>query len=1049
MILSDVSVTRPVFATVISLLLMAFGLVAFDRLPLREYPDIDAPIVTINTTYTGAAASIVETRVTQVIESRISGVEGIRYISSTSEDGRSRVSVEFDISRNIDDAANDLRDRVSGVLDNLPEEADPPEVEKADSNDDVIYWLSLSSETRNSLELTDYAIRYLEDRLSILPGVARVRIGGGLEYAMRIWIDRQKLAARNLTVADVEAALRAENVELPAGDVESVDRQFTVRLQRSYRTPDDFKNLVISRGDMGYLVRLSDVARVEKGAIEDRTLYRGNGKSMVGLGIIKQSKANTISVVDAAKVEAKRIAETLPDDIQIVESYDTSVFVRSAIHEVYITLAIAVILVVIIIYMFLGSWRATLVPAVTLPVSLLATSILLYAFDYSINILTLLAIILAIGIVVDDAIVVLENIYRRIEEGESPLVASFHGTRQVGFAVVATTIVLVSVFLPITFIEGNIGRLFSEFAVAMAVSILFSMLVALTLCPMLSSKILKHSEPGGLVEKIDRVFAKLRDKYTASLQSSLKAPVLVLAVFVGVIAVTGWLFTQVPGEYTPQEDRGVFTVNVTGPEGASFAYIKDYMDEIERRLLKYQESGDVQRVIVRAPAGFGAASFNSGIFIVLLNNDWSARRSGWDIMDDVRKDMADLTGVRIFPTMRQGLVSAGGKPVQFVIGGGTYEEVARWRDILLAKINENNPGLTGIDWDYKETTPQLSIVIDRDRAADLGVSITTIGSTLESVLGSRQVTTYIEDGEEYDVLVEGERDAQRTPTDISNLYVRSDTTQQLIPLSNLVKIEEFADSNRLNRYNRIRSITLDATLEQGYTLGEALTYLEGLVRDNLPDTAVIDYKGESLEYKRSGSSLYFVFALGLVVVYLVLAAQFESFVHPFVIILTVPLAMSGALLGLYLTGGSLNIYTQIGLIMLVGLAAKNGILIVEFINQLRDKGMDFDKAIVEAAGVRLRPIIMTSAVAVAAAIPLIIASGAGAETRATIGVVIAAGVTSATFLTVYVVPSAYSLLARKTGSPGDTRRRLEHEEAQSLLKEQNRDPQNPDAAPSH
>lgn len=1049
MILSDVSVTRPVFATVISLLLMAFGLVAFDRLPLREYPDIDAPIVTINTTYTGAAASIVETRVTQVIESRISGVEGIRYISSTSEDGRSRVSVEFDISRNIDDAANDLRDRVSGVLDNLPEEADPPEVEKADSNDDVIYWLSLSSETRNSLELTDYAIRYLEDRLSILPGVARVRIGGGLEYAMRIWIDRQKLAARNLTVADVEAALRAENVELPAGDVESVDRQFTVRLQRSYRTPDDFKNLVISRGDMGYLVRLSDVARVEKGAIEDRTLYRGNGKSMVGLGIIKQSKANTISVVDAAKVEAKRIAETLPDDIQIVESYDTSVFVRSAIHEVYITLAIAVILVVIIIYMFLGSWRATLVPAVTLPVSLLATSILLYAFDYSINILTLLAIILAIGIVVDDAIVVLENIYRRIEEGESPLVASFHGTRQVGFAVVATTIVLVSVFLPITFIEGNIGRLFSEFAVAMAVSILFSMLVALTLCPMLSSKILKHSEPGGLVEKIDRVFAKLRDKYTASLQSSLKAPLLVLAVFVGVIAVTGWLFTQVPGEYTPQEDRGVFTVNVTGPEGASFAYMKDYMDEIERRLLKYQESGDVQRVIVRAPAGFGAASFNSGIFIVLLNNDWSARRSGWDIMDDVRKDMADLTGVRIFPTMRQGLVSAGGKPVQFVIGGGTYEEVARWRDILLAKINENNPGLTGIDWDYKETTPQLSIVIDRDRAADLGVSITTIGSTLESVLGSRQVTTYIEDGEEYDVLVEGERDAQRTPTDISNLYVRSDTTQQLIPLSNLVKIEEFADSNRLNRYNRIRSITLDATLEQGYTLGEALTYLEGLVRDNLPDTAVIDYKGESLEYKRSGSSLYFVFALGLVVVYLVLAAQFESFVHPFVIILTVPLAMSGALLGLYLTGGSLNIYTQIGLIMLVGLAAKNGILIVEFINQLRDKGMDFDKAIVEAAGVRLRPIIMTSAVAVAAAIPLIIASGAGAETRATIGVVIAAGVTSATFLTVYVVPSAYSLLARKTGSPGDTRRRLEHEEAQSLLKEQNRDPQNPDAAPSH
>lgn len=1036
MILSDVSVKRPVFATVISLLLMAFGLVAFDRLALREYPDIDPPIVTINTNYTGAAASVVETRVTQVIESRISGVEGIRFISSTSEDGRSRVSVEFDISRNIDDAANDLRDRVSGVLDNLPEEADPPEVQKADSNDDVIYWMSLSSKTRNTLELTDYAVRYLQDRLSILPGVATVRIGGGLEYAMRIWIDRQKLAARNLTVADIEKALRAENVELPAGDVESVDRQFTVRLQRSYRTPEDFKNLVISRGDEGYLVRLGDVARVEKGAVEDRTLFRGNGQAQVGLGIIKQSKANTISVVDAAKVEAKRIAQSLPPDIKLEESYDTSVFVRSAIHEVYVTLAIAVMLVIIIIYMFLGNWRATLVPAVTLPVSLLATSILLYAFDYSINILTLLAIILAIGIVVDDAIVVLENIYRRIEEGETPLVAAFHGTRQVGFAVLATTIVLVSVFLPITFIEGNIGRLFSEFAVTVAVAILFSMLVALTLCPMLSSKILKHSEPGGLAEKVDRLFEKLRNGYMSVLQRCLKAPLMVLAGFAVVIAASGWLFTQVPGEYAPKEDRGVFIMSVTGPEGASFAYMKDYMDEIERRLLNKVGKGDIRRVIVRAPNSFGSSSFNSGVFIVLLNDDWGARRSGWDIMDDVRKEMSDLSGVRIFPVMRQGLVSGGGKPVQFVLGGGTYEEVARWRDILLAKIKENNPGLVGIDWDYKETTPQLNIVIDRDRAADLGVSITNIGSTLETVLGSRQVTTFIEDGEEYDVLVEGERDAQRTPADISNIYVRSETSGQLIPLSNLVKITEFADSNKLNRYNRIRSITIDATLAQGYPLGAALSYLEGLVRQYLPDTAVIDYKGESLEYKRSGASLYFVFLLGLAVVYLVLAAQFESFVHPFVIILTVPLAMSGALLGLYLTGGTLNIYTQIGLIMLVGLAAKNGILIVEFINQLRDRGVDFDKAIVEAAAIRLRPIIMTSATAVAGAVPLIIAHGAGAETRTMIGVVIASGVTSATFFTVFVVPAAYSLLARKTGSPGDTSRRLKKEEAETLIKEE-------------
>lgn len=1033
MILSDVSVTRPVFATVISLLLIAFGLVAFDRLPLREYPDIDPPIVSIDTSYPGAAASIVETRVTQVLEGAISGVEGIRYISSSSEDGRSRITIEFDINRDIEAAANDLRDRVSGTLDNLPEEVDPPEVQKSDSSDDVIFWLSLTSDRADSLELTDYARRYLEDRLSILPGVARIRIGGGLEYSMRIWVDRQKLAARQLTVADIEATLRSENVELPAGDVESVDRQFTVRLQRSYRTPDDFKNLVISRGDNGYLVRLGDVARVEKGPVEDRTIFRGNEKSMVGLGVIKQSKANTIAVVDAVKAEAAFIGKSLPEGMKIEQSYDTSVFIRSAIHEVYVTLAIAVLLVVFIIYMFLGSWRATLVPAVTLPVSLIATCILLYAFDYSVNLLTLLAVVLAIGIVVDDAIVVLENIYRRIEEGETPLVASYHGTRQVGFAVVATTIVLVSVFLPITFLEGDIGRLFSEFAVTMAVAVLFSMLVALTLCPMLSSKILHHSQPGGAAAFVDRVFNRFRDTYVATLKTTLRAPLVTVVVFFGVLVATGWLYTQVPAEYAPKEDRGVFIVNVTGPEGASFKYMTDYVNEIEKRLMTYVEGGEAQRVIVRAPGGFGSASFNSATMIFLLKGWGGDRRSGWAIMDEVRGKMADLSGVRVFPVMRQGLVGGSAKPVQFVIGGGTYEELAQWRDIILAKIEENNPGLVGIDSDYKETKPQLNVVIDRERAADLGVSITTIGRTLESMLGSRRVTTFIEDGEEYDVLIEGERDNQRTPTDIRNIYVRSDSSGRLIPLDSVVSIEEFADSNRLNRYNRIRAITIDATLAEGYTLGEALTHLEGLVRQHLPESASIDYKGESLNFKRSGASLYFVFILGLVVVFLVLAAQFESFVHPLVIMLTVPLAISGAMLALYLTGGSLNIYTQIGLITLVGLAAKNGILIVEFINQLRDRGVEFNQAIIEASGVRLRPIIMTSVTAVAGAVPLIIAQGAGAETRMTIGVVIAAGVSSAMFFTVYVVPVAYALLARRTGSPGDTRRKLEEQEKEKLI----------------
>lgn len=1027
--LSDISVTRPVFASVISLLLIAFGLVAFDRLPLREYPDIDPPIVSISTGYPGAAASIVETRITQVIENRISGVEGIKYISSSSEDGRSRITIEFDVERDIEAAANDLRDRVSRILDNLPEEADPPEVQKSDSSDDVIFWFSLISDRMDTLALTDYAKRYLEDRFSILPGIASIRISGGLDYSMRIWIDRQKLAARGLTVADIEKALRSENVELPAGDIESKDRQFTVRLQRSYRTPDDFKGLVLASGEGGYLVRLGDVATVEKSAVEDRTVFRGNGQSMVGIGIIKQSKANTIAVVEAAKAEGKRLAESLPEGVQLLESYDTSIFIRNAIREVYITLGIAAGLVVFVIYLFLGSLRATLIPAVTLPVSLIATSILLYAFGFSVNLLTLLGIVLAIGLVVDDAIVVLENIHRRLEAGETPLVAAYRGTRQVGFAVLATTIVTVAVFLPITFLEGDLGRLFSEFAMTVAVAVLFSMLVALTLCPMLASKLLKHS--GQKAPMVDRVFKYVREGYAYLLGGVLRAPLLMILLFAGLLAGSVWLYKHIPSEYAPKEDRGAFFINVTGPEGASFAFMEDYIDEVEKRLLPYFQSGEAMRILVRAPGGFGSSAFNSGIAIVTLA-DWGKRRSAWEIMDEIRGKLLDLPGVRISTIMRQGFSGGSSRPVQFVLGGGTYEELAKWRDIILAKLRENNPGLVGIDYDYKETKPQINVIIDKNRAGDLGVSVTDIGRTLETMLGSRRVTTYIENGEEYDVLIEGMREGQRTPTDIQNIYVRSTKSGKLIPLASLVKIEEFADSNRLNRYNRIRSITLDAGLEEGYTLGQALTHLEGLVRAHLPETAVIDYKGESLNYKRSGKSLYFVFALGLVVVFLVLAAQFESYVHPFVIMLTMPLAMAGALGGLYLLGGTLNVYTQIGLIMLVGLASKNGILIVEFTNQLRDKGVEFRQAIIEASALRLRPIVMTSVTSIAGAVPLVLSSGAGSETRVAIAIVIMSGVASSTLFTLFIVPAAYSLLARKTGSPGDVRRQLEKEDINAV-----------------
>lgn len=1036
MILSDYSIKRPVSAVVFSLLLVAFGLVAFDRLPLREFPNIDSPVVSVETLYRGASADVVESRITRLIEDRIAGVEGIRFIESNSEDGRSVISIEFNINRDIDGAANDVRDRVSSILSELPDEAEPPDIQKVNSNEDVIMWLNLSSDRLTVPALTDYAERYLVDRFSVLDGVARVRIGGAQSYAMRIWLDRNKLAAHGLTVNDLETALRAENQELPAGSIDSKERQFTIRVQRQFRTTDDFSRLVIGKGDDGHLVRLGDVARVERSAENDRLFFRGNGIPMVGIGIIKQSTANTLEVARVAKAEMKRLNPTLPEGMKINQSYDTSVFIEGAIKEVYKTLGIAIILVITVIYLFLGSVRATLVPAVTVPISLIATSLVLFTLDFSVNMLTLLALVLAIGLVVDDAIVVLENIHRRMDTyGESRLVAAFRGTRQVGFAVVATTIVLVSVFIPISFLQGDLGRLFSEFAITMAAAVCFSTFVALSLSPMLASKVLKHeTQPSKATQKVNDLFKRVQVIYHKYLQIALNHKKILVIIFVFMAIIASLLLKIIPDEYTPKEDRGAFFVLVNGPEGASYEYMKTYMDEVERRLMPLVESGEAIRLLVRTPRAFGnAAIFNNAIAIIVLN-EWGKRRSAWDIMNQIRGNLSDLPGIRAFPVMRQGFGARIAKPVQFVIGGGTYEELAEWRDILLSELNSNNPGLLGIDWDYKETKPQLQIVIDYNRAADLGVTVSNIGRTLETMLGSRQVTTYIDEGQEYNILLEGERSTQRTPTDIQNIYVRSERTGKLIPLSNLVSVHEFADSIKLPRYNRVRAITLQANLKEGYSLSEALTHLESLVKTELPGHAIIDYKGQSRDYKFAGESLFFIFALGVMVVFLVLAAQFESWIHPMIIMLTVPLAMTGALFGLFITGQSLNLYSQIGLIMLVGLSAKNGILIVEFANQLRDQGKPVHEALVEAADVRLRPIIMTGITTAAGSIPLLISFGAGTETRFVIGIVILFGVIASTFFTLFIVPAAYDMIGKYSRSPQAVTRELEQE----LGEEENR-----------
>ncbi|SDI72982.1 efflux RND transporter permease subunit [Billgrantia gudaonensis] len=1027
--LSDISVQRPVLATVLAALIVAFGLLALQRLPLQEYPTIDPPIVSVNTEYPGASASIVETRITQVLEDRIAGVSGIEAISSSSEDGDSRITIEFGLDRDIDSAANDIRDRVSDAMGNLPEEADPPEVEKADSSSDVVLWLALTGDGYSMAELTDYANRYLVDRFSVQNGVSRVIIGGGRDYAMRVWLDADALAARELTAGDVEDALRAENVELPGGSIESDSRQFIVRLPRGFSTPEDFRQLALAEGGDGYLVRLGDVAQVEIGAVEERTIFRGNGVPMVGLGMMKQSTANVLEISDGVLAEMERIRDTLPDGMDLRLNYDSSVFVSGAISQVVQTLFIAMGLVVVAIFVFLGNLRTTLIPAVTVPIALIGTFAALSVMGFTINLLTLLALVLAIGLIVDDAIVVLENIHRRMHDhGETPLVAAFRGTRQIAFAVIATTLVLIAVFVPLSFLQGDIGRLFSEFALTLAASVAISSLLALTLTPMMASKILRSGmTEGRLARAVQWALEHSRCVYRRLLERVLKLRWLVLALFLGIVGGMVWLNEQLPNEYTPSEDRGNFWVLVNGPPGATYDYMLDYMDEIETRLLSMVDDGDIEKVVVRAPRGWGnIETFNSGFVIVNLA-DWGSRRDAWAIMDDVRQQLADLPGVRAFPVMRQGFGASVEKPVQFVLGGGTYDELAEWRDTLIAHVREHNPRITGLESDYEENQPQLQVDIDYQRAAQLGVTVSEIGRTLETLLGGRTVTRYVDDGEEYDVILEGEPGARPSPASLESLRVRSERSGELIALASLVSISDFAGPSTLNRFNRLRAITIQADLADGYALGEALSYLEDTVAEILPAEAQTDVKGASRDYQEASGATVFLLGMGILVVFLVLAGQFESFVHPFVIMLTVPLAICGALLGLYLTGQTLNIYSQVGLVMLVGLAAKNGILIVEFVNQLRDQGYAFHDALVEAAVTRLRPIVMTAVTTMAGAVPLILSGGAGSETRLVIGTVILCGLAAATLFTLFVVPVAYDLLARRTSSPGEVARRLEHE----------------------
>ncbi len=1022
--LSDISVQRPVFASVISLALIAFGALSFNLLPLREYPDINPPLVSIRTAYVGASAEIIESRVTQVIEDQISGIEGIKSISSSSRDEASNINIEFELDRDIDEAANDVRDRVARIVGRLPEDVELPIVAKQDSDARPIMYISLTSSRMSVMELNDYAERYIVDRFEIIPGVASAAMHGSGKPSMRIWLDRLALAARDLTVIDIEDALRRENLELPAGRIESSEREFRVRLARGYETDEDFRKLVLGVGSDGHLIRLGEVADVNLAPSNTRESFRANRQNTVGLAITKQSTANTLATLEAVKAEIARVNETLPDHMDFVPSSDDSLFIREAINAVYQTIAITTALVSLVIFVFLGSIRSMIIPAVTIPVCLTSAFIALAVFGYSVNLVTMLALVLCIGLVVDDAIVVLENIHRRVERGEPPLVAAYRGSRQVAFAVIATTVVLVAVFTPIMFLRDNMGVIFSELAVTVSAAVVFSSVLALSLTPMMSSKLLRKTTAKNPVTRIvERAFARLEASYQRALKRLLPHSWAAAVITVIVIGLAYWLMGVVPREYAPREDQGFFMAQVLAPEGTGFDRMQEHMGKVEAPLMQMQDEELISRVLVRVPS-WGGTSPNTGMVIVSLK-PWRERDATTrEIIGRASAQWQEIPAVRIFAFERSGLSrGGGGRPVQFVIGGPNYETLAQWRDLLVARATEY-PGMTRVDSDLRETQPQLIVRVDKNRAAALGISVQNVGRTLAAMMSERRVTTFVQDGEEYDVILQAKDDQRATAGDLQNIYVRSETTGRLIPLANLIRVEETAGAGRFNRYNRIRAVTIEAGLAPGYALADALEFLEQVVREELPETAQVDYRGESLEFKEASGSLLFTFAIALMIVFLVLAAQFESFVHPLVILLTVPMAIAGALFGLMLTGGTLNIYSQIGIVMLIGIAAKNGVLIVEFINQLRDAGRSFDEAIVEAAGIRLRPVIMTTISTVMGSTPLILAAGAGSTSRSMLGVVIFSGVSLATLLTLFIVPAFYRLLARRTGSPEATARRL-------------------------
>ncbi|MBL8348865.1 MAG: efflux RND transporter permease subunit [Burkholderiaceae bacterium] len=1004
--LSETSIRRPVLATVLSLLIVLVGLVSFDRLVVREYPRIDEPVVNVSTRLIGASSEVIESQVTKPLEDSIAGIEGVDIITSISRAEQSQITVRFKLAKDPDNAAADVRDRVSRVRGRLPDAVDEPIIAKVEADATPTIWLAYTSETLTPLEVTDLINRIVKPRLQTVPGVADIQIGGDRAYAMRLWLDADKLAAYRLTVQDVEDALRRQNLEVPAGRIESRQREFNVTARTDLNTVAQFKEISL-RNASGYTVRLRDVARVEEAAASDRSRVRLNGVPSISTGVVRNATANPLEVAAGVRAVMPQIQRDLPASVTVVQANDNSVFIDRSIKSVFKTVAEAVVLVALVVFLFLRTVRASIIPLVTIPVSLVGSFALIALAGFTINTLTLLALVLAIGLVVDDAIVVLENIFRHIEEGLTPFQAAIKGIREISFAVVAMTLTLAAVFAPLAFTPGRTGRLFGEFALTLAGAVIVSGFVALTLTPMMCSKLLRHNPaPNRFDRGMERLLVGLTGAYHGALGWVLHHRWVVLVVMAVSAAASGWLFKTTKSELAPVEDRGVIIMPVRAPDGATLEFTARYLDAIDAIGAAYPEFD--RRFMFM---GGGQVSQGTALFRTV---DWTERsRTTQELARDLLPKVSALPGVSVFPitppSLGQGFRS---RPLEYVVQtSDSYANLARVAQQMLAAMAKN-PGIVQPDIDLQLNKPEIFMEVDRQRAADMGVSVDAVARTVETMLGGRAVTRYKRDADQFDVIVQTESRGRSTPEDIERLFVRG-RDDTMVPLSSLVKLREAVSPRELNHFNQRRSVTITANLAPGYALSEALSFMDQTAARVLPSGYVTELNGVSREFRSSSGALGLVFVLALLFIFLVLAAQFESFIDPFVILIAVPLSMVGALWALKLAGGTLNVYSQIGLITLVGLISKHGILIVEFSNQLRQRGRPVREAVLEAASQRLRPILMTTGAMVLGALPLALASGAGAESRQQIGWVIVGGMSLGTLLTIFVVPTVYTLLARR------------------------------------